>query len=519
MLSKHKIISVFIFVLSSFLLQAQDKRGNTVIFGGGGVFARFNGDTSKPLTGQLFPTPINPNDNVYVLGSHSCISDSVNGNILFFTNGSIMYDIFGHIIENGDSLQCSKIYMQNCCPSFGMPLVQGSIILPKGSNREYYVFIPTITDTSYDYLINNPFGDGRFPFNLLQYHIVDMNANNGLGKVIQKNIPLLENLELNKTGILACKHANGYDWWLLKQGANDNIVYTFLVTKDSVVLDTIQTFPKPIYGYYDGAGQSCFNSDGSKYAFASGGGFANTNGAQLCIYDFDRCYGILSNPKVINVPYDSTLTILDQQWQAYDSLITGIAFSPNDSFLYVARRYNIYQYELNEPDSNLAWYHLQQGIDTTFQYFIEYGQLHTGVDGRIYIGKWGGGSDNTNSLINTPNQKGVNSTFCKKCINVNGSSWYSNSFSNMPNFNMPKKEPCAPLDTPSFVKKNAWEVYPNPSSSVVFIKNRTGKRKEFYNVVGKLLLSTIKDEINVSSFSKGIYFIKCEGETKKVIVE
>jgi hypothetical protein len=497
-------------------MNAQDKRGNTVIFGGGGIFARFSGDTSKPVTKELVPYSSNPNEQIWI-SSSSSVSDSTNGDLLFFSNGMMLYDSTGQIIENGDSLQPNKIYMVNCCPTLSAN-DQSVLILPKGSAGLYYIFTPTISDSLFDYWNSNPFGDGRFPFDILQYHVVDMNANGGMGKVTQKNVKLLENVELCKTGMMACKHANGYDWWLLKQGANTNSIYTFLVTKDAIILDAIQNFSTPIFGYYDRWSQSCFNNDGSKYAFASGGGFSNTNGAQLCIFDFDRCYGILSNPKVIPVPYDSTLTPLDAQWQSFDSLITGIAFSPNDSFLYINRRYNIYQYELKEPDSSLAWYHLQYGPDTTYQQFQEYNNLYVGVDKRIYISKIGGGGA-SNSYINKPNRKGNACDYCRYCLAVDSSTWYTKSFGNMPNYNMPKKEPCYPLDTPTIIISDDWEVYPNPSTWVIYIKNKKEKLKELYNVVGEKLLSTNKDEIDISSFSKGIYFIKCEGETKKAIVE
>jgi hypothetical protein len=40
-----------------------------------------------------------------------------------------------------------------------------------------------------------------------------------------------------------------------------------------------------------------------------------------------------------------------------------------------------------------------------------------------------------------------------------------------------------------------------------------------YNSIGQMIYSTTKEIIDVSGFSKGIYFIKCEGEVKKVVVE
>ncbi|QLH45486.1 MAG: hypothetical protein HWD58_07675 [Bacteroidota bacterium] len=58
--------------------------------------------------------------------------------------------------------------------------------------------------------------------------------------------------------------------------------------------------------------------------------------------------------------------------------------------MYVSKRYNVYQYEWNEPDSSLAWYRIQHGPDTTYLHFAYYNSLHNGPDGRIYIGNWGG---------------------------------------------------------------------------------------------------------------------------------
>ena len=64
-----------------------------------------------------------------------------------------------------------------------------------------------------------------------------------------------------------------------------------------------------------------------------------------------------------------------------------------------------------------------------------------------------------------------------------------------------------------------FDVFPNPSSTIFYIKNKTGKIKELYNVLGELLLVTNKDEIEVRHFARGVYYLRCEGESKKVIVE
>jgi hypothetical protein len=517
-MTKFFTFFVIIILLICCQLNAQDKRGYSVVYGGGGVFAKFDGSNSKPITGQLFSTPANLSEYVYIDGAHSCISDSTNGNLLFFSNSVIIYDTLGHIMDNGDSLQPAKIYAHNCCPSQGFGITQGSLIIPKGSNNQYYVFTPTITDSMYTYWNTNPIGDGRFPYNLLQYHVVDMYENAGMGKVVQKNVKILENVELCKTGMISCRHANGYDWWLLKQGANTNTIYTFLVTKDTVVLDTIQSFSEPIFGYYDLAGQSCFNSDGSKYAFATGG--VSSNGAKLFMADFDRCHGVLSNVKVIEVPLHITNSYLDTLYPGEkDTIIRGLCFSPNDSFLFVSKSYNIYQYDLFEPDSLLAMYHVKQGPDTTFLQFAEYGQLHLGVDGRIYVGKRGG-IGNSNSVINKPNLKGIGCDFCRKCLRMDTTQWYTKSFANMPNFNMPKKEPCWPLHNQQVNGEHKiWDFYPNPAQQQIVIIHAQNKLKILYNMVGQAVVSTTNDIIELRAVQRGVYYLFCEGVVKKVIIE
>ncbi len=420
---KHIALFTIIYLFIGFYIYAQNKSGNVWVTGGGAMLIRFN-DTAKPITSQIFP---NFNGLSFTTSS-STVCDSSTGRLIFMSNGYVLYDSTGNIIENGDSLVPVKIYHHNPYPDG--QATQGSLILPKGSSGLYYVFTPTITDSMYDYWISNPLGDGRAPFDLFQYHVVDMNLNGGMGKVVQKNIPILTNTFLAKVGMMACRHANGYDWWLLKQGFDTNIVYTFLVTKDTVELSHVQSFAGPHFGVADIFGQACFSTNGSKYAFATGG--VNL-GAQLYIADFDRCTGLLSNPKTINVPIDSTnYPFFDNQGKR-DSTILGVCFSPNDNFLYINKYFNTYQYEYNNPDSVQAWY-LVHRYDTLAEYSL-FGQLQKGIDGRIYMGKHSGYQP-FNNVINKPNIKGAGCDFCQFCLDFSAFNGASTSPPNMPDFNL-----------------------------------------------------------------------------------
>ena len=63
------------------------------------------------------------------------------------------------------------------------------------------------------------------------------------------------------------------------------------------------------------------------------------------------------------------------------------------------------------------------------------------------------------------------------------------------------------------------EVYPNPSSTIFYIKNKHGKKKELYNTVGQLFFSTKENEIDVIGLAKGVYYLRVENQVVKVIVE
>jgi hypothetical protein len=304
------------------------------------------------------------------------------------------------------------------------------------------------------------------------------------------------------------------DWWLLKQGRYGvNEIIRFLVTKDSISGPYTQTFAEPAYTPKDLYGQFAFSSSGTKFAAVQG------KSDKLFLADFDRCTGELSNPKVMNVPLDSTTQ--PNALHIGDSLLNGVCYSPNDHYIYITRRYNIYQYELNEPDSALAWYRVQHGPDTSYIMFQEYSSLQLGIDKRIYIGNWGGQFKQM-SVIDKPDIKGVGCQFCRKCFRLDDTTQMAfGAPPTIPDFNLGAGgQVCWPLSSESVdVGVNELEVYPNPTSKIFYIKNKKGKKKELYTMLGELLYSTTKDEIEGYNLPKGIYLLRCESQVRKVVVE
>lgn len=321
---KGILIYTVVFFVLNYCSSAQNKSGHQWIFGAAGMLKAEFSDTSKPVVKLIFP-----NAPYYYTHGHSNICDSSTGRILISCNGMVLYDSNGVIMENGDSLVPSKIYAHD--NGYGT-YTQSSIILPKGNNGQYYVIISSVSDTTFDkWLMPN---SSKAPFDLLLYHIVDINANGGLGKVTEKNKVLLQNVELHKIRMQACRHHNGRDWWLLKQGRyGTNEMYRFLVRPDTILGPFIQTLPNPAYSPLDLYGQMAFSSDGKKIAMV------HDIQPELFIADFDRCTGEMSNPKIVNIPYDST-TIPNTA--IIDSVVGGVCFSPNNQFIYVSRWFNIY---------------------------------------------------------------------------------------------------------------------------------------------------------------------------------
>jgi hypothetical protein len=319
--------------------------------------------------------------------------------------------------------------------------------------------------------------------------------------------------------MMACRHGNGEDWWLLKNEGDNADVHTFLFTQDSVYDKGVQVFNTPVWGQWDIRGQSTFNSDGTMFATTSHG----SSTGQIFLADFDRCYGKLTNPKTIimptgsqHLPWDTTIT---------EKLSVGLAFSPNSQFLYVISMSNIYQYDLQ----NQTWFHVV-GMDTSWAQFSDYETGYMGNDNKIYIGNFGGTSKQM-SRIDNPDVKGAGCNFCPRCLRLDslGAYGYVGTPPCMADYGLGAKV-CWPESSSEIgaVSSEMLVVYPNPASTSLTIELTTNKKGliplEMYNMVGELVLKTniqsqTKVQINISALPKGLYVIRCEGVSQKVVVE
>jgi Secretion system C-terminal sorting domain len=437
----------------------------------------------------------------------SSISDT-NGNYLLSSNSYILYDKRGYGIDNFEDINCpfgTKFRKKLGYDGF---YNQMSIILPKANNA-YYVFTTGMSDKAFDQWQSPNATFDSFRFDNLNYAIVDMDANNGAGKVLEKNKVLLQDAQLSHTRMSAVRHANGRDWWLVKPHKSYHKFYTFKVSDQEILSGPVSEtpeFPSFVGGLY---GQDVFNNNGNMYAYTQWDYTAN-----YYINNFDRCTGQMSIFKKFEVP---------NQYPQLADWCTGVAFSSNDSLLYVTTQYSIYQIDIfNTNPNNFVKI---SGPDTLLDYFPLYANIKLAPDNKIYIGN-GNGNLPSMGYIEFPNIKGLGCNFRGR---GNGAiqSPYSNLLvpPNMPNYGLGvlKGSPC---DTIRAVPK-LWVLYPNPASNTITIiipYLTTTAQVSITNMLGQVVqyntLATNYEHAittDISTLANGVYIVKVVAQGNEFI--
>ncbi|MBK6995635.1 MAG: PKD domain-containing protein [Lewinellaceae bacterium] len=243
---------------------------------------------------------------------------------------------------------------------------------------------------------------------------IDMTANNGAGKVIEKNKILLTGTLMSPT---ACRHANGRDWWILVSDADENRHYRLLFTPDGFSTPDTQyigTKPNPIP--YEGGNKSnqivgnCFSPSGKYYTDIN-------DQLGFSVFNFDRCNGLLSNER--RVDYQPVSPSYPHEYRNTSG--SGAIFSENEHFFYkTATCYGPYfqftpsgtipyllQFDL-EADNLVLVVDTINTIDSADYHWPtnitwkKYLGAELGPDGRIYIVHSGLGY----STVQYPDRKG-----------------------------------------------------------------------------------------------------------------
>jgi len=245
----------------------------------------FNGGTPVPLTNSAMST----------VEGCSSISDN-NGNILFYTDGTTVYNANHVAMPNGTALSGNSSSTQSAI-----------IVQDPGNPVLYYVFTVSAFGTTG-----------------LNYSVVDMTLQAGLGDVTVLNSPIVSNTTEKVTAV---KHANGVDFWiitLLSPGAPTSGFHSYQLSPAGVNLTPVVSN----LGQPNNIGYLRSNLQGDRIAVANAYG----GGDEVQLYDFDDNTGLLSN----ELSFSRTA--------AY-----GVEFSPNGNLLYVSCENStntLYQYNL-----------------------------------------------------------------------------------------------------------------------------------------------------------------------------
>lgn len=339
---------------------------------------------------SFFPNGNNPiansNGNLFSMEGCASISDT-NGNLLFYTNGETVWNKSHKVMLNGTGLHGS------------ISSTQSSLII-KHINLDniYYIFTTDAHES-------NKFG--------LCYSIVDINEDNGYGKVTTKNFQLNPHLTEKLTGI-ANSTQNGY--WIICHHRDSNYFASYKLTKFGVdpnpsisIIGAKKTDTS--YSTPFSTGYLKFSNSGNILASAI---FSND---MIEIYDFDNLNGTLSNARII---YDLNITHpeFNDTISAYNVNRTpyGLEFSPNDKYLYASVSRGIKQIDLSEF-VQIKDNYFSSKVNNINIFNNTLGALLLGPDKKIYVS---GYVNDTLGVISEPDSLITNSSTQTVKQNLNG---------------------------------------------------------------------------------------------------
>jgi hypothetical protein len=318
---KHIVLNILL--LFAFGVTAQDYKRTQNWYFGDSAGLSFATDPPTVLT-----------DGAMNAGEGCATISDTNGNLLFYTNGVTVWNKNHQVMDNGAGLNGH------------ISSTQSSLIVPWPSNDSLFYIFTT---------------DAVGLFNGLQYSLVNIFENNGLGKIILKNV-LLHSPVCEK--LTATHHENGKDVWVLAHEWNSNKFLSYLIAKEGLincpVIDEVgSSHNGPIA---NSQGEMKFTSDGKKIALAL------YVSQYVEVFDFDKASGKVSNP-----------FSLDNIFLPY-----GVSFSPNGNYLYITDRgKNLYQYLLSLGDvSSIKNSRKIVFNNPTTEIF---GALGVGINKKLYI--------------------------------------------------------------------------------------------------------------------------------------
>lgn len=233
----------------------------------------------------------------YSIEACASVSDPLTGELLFYSNGEMIMDKNGNLMQNGNGLKGS------------VTSTQGALILPFPKKDSLYILFTTPAMNALD----------KFVY----YSVIDMRLNNGLGGVVDqlKNIPLEDEVT---EGMTYTYNADSTGYWLLIHKRQSNDFVSLLIDKDGIgKVKTTSSVGRKLgnnstdYLYF--MTYLKISPDGRYVAMSNVPNTATYKG-QVDVFKLDPCSGRLT----------AFCLISELPFNCY-----GNAFSSNSQFLYI----------------------------------------------------------------------------------------------------------------------------------------------------------------------------------------
>jgi hypothetical protein len=432
-------------------------------------------------------------DRKYLPGQNTGVISDAEGNLLFYSNGCFVMNNEHEMMENGDDINIGEYYsLIGDCQS-GYRLRNMMILPDPGYEYGYYLlhkrveFMPRITDPEI-MSIGTP---------AFMYSYIDMAENNGLGKVMEKNVEVFRrDARLPSSFIHAVKHANGRDWWVVQPLDTSNIYYSIMIDDTGINLkDSTRIGPK-LHPWTSSSGQLKFSPDGEKLALVSA-----YNG--LYIIDFDRSTGQLSNFKATSIP--DTVLFMGMEW------------SSSGRYIYTSNGDNLWQYDTYSDNMHESRVLIGVWDGSSNPLATRFGMMQRGPDCRIYMSSFS--STVTIHVINQPDLPGEECDFRQHGLDLLGVSTRSVSMPIFPNFRLDTGPVCDPeiatsVREPVFSPVQQMSLYPNPAREYVSMSlppEQTGSGTfTLYDMQGRLVYSRYiynPGQIPLYNVHSGLYIV------------
>ncbi len=308
-------VSIWLLLLFSCLHVTAQREAENWLFG-------YESQLTFTATGEVYSTT---SPSRISIGGAACMSDK-NGNLLFSSDGNVVYNRLNMEMPNG------------MFPTLNGSIVSGfqsAIAMPfPGHPSQYYLFY-------IDYFLTpRSDGFGYFRAPKLNYALIDMALNGGLGDVVSKNNLLLpaDSVCMKITGT---KHCNKKDYWLVGHLKNSDKYFSFLINENGIAATPVyssgnlifeDTIPKLNYATFNHLGFMKISPLGDKIAASYRGELDFVEQG-----DFNNKTGQISNIKKLKTK---------SGWEVPDTIssfgvpgLAGVEFSPSGKYLYVSANY------------------------------------------------------------------------------------------------------------------------------------------------------------------------------------